>query len=158
MSDIATLKVRSYARIKHDHALQGAIEELKGLIQRLVQTNSRIRRKHAISNSYEQGIAEALSQSSQSMADRRLGEPEPVARGSQASKIPNCEKDPQQIEVKIIINPAHEAIYNYESVLVLAGRSRTPGRYFYTANTPGDMNNALTTMFNHAVTVAYIIN
>jgi Flp pilus assembly protein TadG len=32
------------------------------------------------------------------------------------------------------------------------------GSYFYTANTPQDINNALTAMFNHAVTVAHITN
>jgi Flp pilus assembly protein TadG len=34
----------------------------------------------------------------------------------------------------------------------------TAGSYFYTANTPQDINNALTAMFNHAVTVAHITN
>jgi Flp pilus assembly protein TadG len=32
------------------------------------------------------------------------------------------------------------------------------GSYFYTANSPQDINNALTAMFNHAVTVAHITN
>jgi Flp pilus assembly protein TadG len=32
------------------------------------------------------------------------------------------------------------------------------GSYFYTANTPQDINNALTAMFNHALTVAHITN
>ena len=32
------------------------------------------------------------------------------------------------------------------------------GSYFYTANTPADINSALTAMFNHALTVAHITN
>jgi Flp pilus assembly protein TadG len=34
----------------------------------------------------------------------------------------------------------------------------TAGSYFYTANTPADINNALTAMFNHVLTVAHITN
>jgi hypothetical protein len=39
-----------------------------------------------------------------------------------------------------------------------ASPSDTSGSYFYTANTPQDINNALTAMFNHALTVAHITN
>ena len=39
-----------------------------------------------------------------------------------------------------------------------ASPSDTSGSYFYTANTPADINNALTAMFNHALTVAHITN
>ena len=39
-----------------------------------------------------------------------------------------------------------------------ASPSDTSGSYFYTASTPQDINNALTAMFNHALTVAHITN
>jgi hypothetical protein len=39
-----------------------------------------------------------------------------------------------------------------------ASPSDSSGSYFYTASTPQDINNALTAMFNHALTVAHITN
>jgi Flp pilus assembly protein TadG len=39
-----------------------------------------------------------------------------------------------------------------------ASPADTAGSYFYTANTPTDINNALQAMFNHALTVAHITN
>jgi Flp pilus assembly protein TadG len=39
-----------------------------------------------------------------------------------------------------------------------ASPADTAGSYFYTANTPADINSALTAMFNHALTVAHITN
>jgi hypothetical protein len=58
------------------------------------------------------------------MANGRLGQTEAVARGSETAKIPDCKKDPQQIQVKMVINPAHTKNYNYEFDLVQAGRHR----------------------------------
>src|ERR1043166_2118919 len=52
------------------------------------------------------------------MANRRLGQAEPVAGGSETPKIPNCEEDTQQIEVKRAIRPIHATNYNYELDLV----------------------------------------
>ena len=39
-----------------------------------------------------------------------------------------------------------------------ASPTDSSGSYFYTANTPSDINAALTAMFNHAVTTAHITN
>ncbi len=39
-----------------------------------------------------------------------------------------------------------------------ASPTNSSGSYFYTANTPSDINAALTAMFNHAVTTAHITN
>jgi len=39
-----------------------------------------------------------------------------------------------------------------------ASPADTAGSYFYTANTPDDITNALKAMFNHALTVAHITN
>jgi hypothetical protein len=114
-----------HAWIEYDAALQGAVQQLESLIERLVQTNGCIGRKHSVRHSDEQWIAEAIPQSPQSMANGRLGQTEAIARSSEAAKIPNCEEDTQQIEVKMIINSAHTKNYNYEFDLVQAGRHRT---------------------------------
>jgi hypothetical protein len=75
--------------------LQSAIEKLERLIEGLVQTHSRIRWKHAVCHSDKQRIAEALSQSPQSVANGRLGKAEAIACCRKAAKVPNCEKYPQ---------------------------------------------------------------
>ncbi|MGH6716004.1 MAG: hypothetical protein ACREDC_07435 [Bradyrhizobium sp.] len=56
------------------------------------------------------------------MADGRLGQAEAVARGGEAAKIPNCEKDTQQIQVEMIISWAHAKNNYYEFDLVQASQ------------------------------------
>ena len=58
------------------------------------------------------------------MADGRLGQAETVASCGEAAKIPDREKDAEQIEVKMAITLAHAKNYNYEFDLVQAGRHR----------------------------------
>src|SRR5262245_59079924 len=68
------------------------------------------------------------------MADGRLGQTEAVTRGSEAAKIPDRKKDPQQVEVKMVISLAHTKNYNYEFDLVQAARHRAAiGTRFDTA-------------------------
>jgi hypothetical protein len=112
------------ARIEHDAALQGAVQQFERLIERLVQPDGGIRRKHAVRHSDEQRIAEPLPQSPQRMADGRLGQAEALARGREAAKIPDREKDAQQVEVERAINLAHTKNYNYEFDLEQADRHR----------------------------------
>lgn len=113
-----------HAWVEYDAALQGAVQQLESLIERLVQTNGCIGRKHAVCHSDKQGIAEPLPQSPQGMADGRLGQAEAIARGSEAAKIPDREKDAEQIEIEMPINLVHAKNYNYEFDLVQAGRHR----------------------------------
>jgi Flp pilus assembly protein TadG len=71
----------------------------------------------------------------------------------------------------VTINPVNASFANDEddaannnissipaSLQGCASPSDSSGSYFYTANTPADINNALTAMFNHALTVAHITN
>ena len=113
-----------HAWIEYDTALQGAVQQLESLVKRFVQTNGGIGRKHAVCHPDEQRIAEPLPQSPQRMADGRLGQAEALARGSEAAKIPNREKDTQQVEIERVINLAHTKNYNYEFDLEQAGRHR----------------------------------
>lgn len=113
-----------HAWIEYDAALQGAVQQLEGLIERLVQADGGIRRKHAVCHPDEQRIAEALPQSPQGMADGRLSQAEALARRSEAAKIPNREEDTQQVEVERVISVAHTKNYNYEFDLVQAERHR----------------------------------
>lgn len=58
------------------------------------------------------------------MADGRLGQAEAIACCSEAPKVPNCEKDTQQIKVEMAISWGHTKDYYYEFDLVQAGRHR----------------------------------
>ena len=89
-----------------------------------MQTNGGVCWKHTVCHPDEQRIAKSLPQSPQSMADSRLGQTEAFACCGEAAKIPNREKDTQQIKVEMVINLAHTENYYYEFDLVQAGRHR----------------------------------
>src|SRR5262249_41362490 len=71
----------------------------------------------------------------------------------------------------VAINPVNTSFANNEdtyantniasipaSLQACASPADSAGSYFYTANSPADINSALQAMFNHALTVAHITN
>ena len=113
-----------HAWIEHDTTLQGRLSSSKAWSSGSCKSNGCIRRKHAVRHPDEQWIAEALPQSPQGMADRRLGQAEALARGGETAKIPNCEKDTQQIEVKMVLTWLMQRIITMNLTLVQPGRHR----------------------------------
>jgi hypothetical protein len=75
-----------------------------------MQAYGGIRRQHAVGDTDEQRIAEAVAQPPQRMADRRLGEPETFAGRGEAAQIPDREKTRSRLRSRCSFARLMEAI------------------------------------------------